>query len=465
MKLGCRYAVILIPILFAASRDARAQFGDWKFDGFPAPSPAISTTGTPGGWYGGDSGYMIPLDANTMFWTFADVYIGAQPVAGARNRSGACTGISVGNSIALVKRDPETKAVTTTHYFRGSPVPDASGVFSQGPYPFFAAPNVSPKDRNKNNGDRLWPHKSFLLGGSLYIFTYLLNTENDHYTIKQTVIVKVVNPFDSPSKWEFGYLYIGKNTGQQVAAYYGAEAFYVESPDPNQNYLYVYGIYCSDYNQFFQKFQVLGLRVPLDKLKAATDGTDLEPVTQVMARKYGTWKPLPVDPEDFYEIGNSRNLGYQSISTRFNRTLNSWQVTFSYDKDVEDGKFGSVDPKSRTVWVAKGAGPFGPWEKPMLAFTFPEAAIPTPTPGIPATPPGQLPPDPATVRGGPPGGIFAGKLYSYFALEVPELESSDDVLAITYATDTTRVDIDRYWNLGVYTIKLVKPVPNPLMRR
>ncbi len=461
---GIGRCLLAATLLATISPPARGQFGDWKFDGFPVPSPALSTEGTPGGWYGGDSGYLIALDQNTMFWTFADVYIGAKPEPGARNRSGACTGISVGNSIALVKRDPTTNRATTTHYFRGSPTPDPSGVFSKGPYPFFAAPKLAPSDRNKANGDRLWPHKAFLQKRSLYIFTYLLNTDNDHYTIKQTVIVKVVNPFDPPSKWEFGYVYLGTNDGRQVPAYFGADAFYVESPDPKQNYLYTYGVYCADFSRFFTRFQVVGLRIPLDRLEAAIDGTDLAPVAEIMARNYGTWKPWPIDPNDFYEIGNSKNFGYQSLSTRFNKTLNSWQSTFAYDKDIEDVKFGRDDVKGRTVWIARGAGPFGPWEQPLPVYTFPEAARVTPTPGRRPLATGQLPPDPATLGNRPAGGIFHGKLYAYFAREAPELESSDDVLAITYATDSTRVDIDRFWNLDVYTVKLVRGLPNPLLR-
>jgi hypothetical protein len=187
-------------------------------------------------------------------------------------------------------------------------------------------------------------------------------------------------------------------------------------------------------------------------------------VTEVMARKYGTWRPLPVDPNDFYEIGNSSNFGYQSISTRFNKTLNAWQATFAYDKEIEAGKLGSKDPKTRSVWVVKGEGPFGPWEKPILAYTFPEASIASPTPGVKPTAPRQFPTDPRTIRNRPPGGIYEGKIFCYIAREVPELESSDDVLDLIYATDTTRPDVDRYWNLDMYTVKIVRGIPNPLMK-
>jgi hypothetical protein len=465
MKNGLSRMMLLAPVLLALTgRFAEAQFGDWKFDGFPVPSPALSTNGMEGGWYGGDSGYSIALDANTMLWTFADVYIGSKPEPGTRNRARACTGISVGNSIALVKRHPVTKVVTTTHYFRGSPDPNANGVFDRGPYPFFSAPKIPARDQNKSNGDRLWPRKAFLLDGSLYVFAFLVNTEKDVYTFKQTVILKVLNPFDPPSKWEIGLIELGRDTGKQAPAYFGAEAFYVESPDPKQNYLYAYGVYCSDYTRFFSKYQILGVRIPLDQLKGATDGTDLAPVAEVMAKKYDTWKPWPVDPNDFYEIGNSSNFGYQSFTTRFNKTLGAWQATYALDKDLEEVKFNLNNPKGRTVWVAKGAGPFGPWEKPMPAYTFAEAAIPSPTPGLKPVPAGQFPPEPERNRAGQRGGAYHGKLFCYLVREVPALEASDDELALTYSTDTTRVDVDRYWNLDVYTTKLVRSVPNPLLR-
>jgi hypothetical protein len=275
----------------------------------------------------------------------------------------------------------------------------------------------------------------------------------------------VLNPLDPPPRWEVGYLELGQNEGKQVPAYFGADAFYVESPDPKQNYLYAYGVYCSDWGRFFNTFQVLGIRIPLDKLKAATDGTDLGPFTEVMAKKYGTWRSWPVVPDDFYEIGSRPNFAPQSFSTRYNRTLGSWQVTFARDQDIEAGKYGSNDPKGRTVFVAKGAGPFGPWEKPVAAFTFPEAALPTPTPGVQPPERGQRPPDPHEIPDRPPGGIFYGKLFSYFALEVPALEANDQTLAISYSTDSTRDDVDRFWNLGVYTVRVAREIPNPLLKK
>ncbi len=394
----------LLVLLVAAVPGASAQI---RYPGylpsFPTPAPAsgVGKGGQPGNWLGGDASFMCPLDAERSYWSFADIAIAAPGVRERRLAANHVIGLSIGNSIAIATcRDGKFVA---QHYYRGTP---------ERPLPYFLDFNNL---ENHPKGTRLWLRKALMIDKHMYIFA--MQTD-DSGGIYNTLILRVANPLDPPPAWRYDYLSLGvfpaPKPGQggkitPAPVNFGNEAFV----DPEGKYLFVYGMHCDHRSayDFFSKFRITALRIPLEAIKAAPAGADLAPVAQSMTRKFGVWKDGLHDPDDYHDVGIP---AFNGFSARRNATLGAWQVVFSHDTAFAEYCSGSRkvdDPLVNSVFVMTGPSPWGPWSRPAAIAQYPE-----------------LDPAREDLKDRPHGTECA----PYFAAEQPAFEAWDGDIAFTY---------------------------------
>ncbi len=360
-----RLVFLAALIISAMGPDVSAQI---RYRGYlprfpnPAPASGVGPGGGPANWLGGDASFSCPLDAERSYWSFADIGIAAQGVRERREAANSTQGISIGNSIAIATcRDGKFVA---QHYYRGS---------AQHPLPFFLDLN---NQANDPTGTRLWLRKAIMIDRQLYIFAM---QTNDTGGIFNTQIIRVLNPLESPQQWRYEYLNLGifpaPRPGQAekitpAPVNFGNEAFL----DPEGKYLFVYGMHCDHRSarDFFTKFKITALRIPLDDLRNAPAGSDLGPICQSMTRQPGVWKNTLHDPNDFHDVGIP---AYNGFSTRYNATLKAWQAVFCHDGILAEYFTGSRkfdDPLVNSVFVMTSASPWGPWTRPVPVSRYPE---------------------------------------------------------------------------------------------
>jgi len=328
---------------------------------FPAPAPAMGVPpeGAPGTWLGGDGSFCCPLDATRSFWTFCDAGIGRP---GAKDREGS---IGIGNTIAIATCKDGRFAVE--HYFKGSP---------DRPSPFFPDPE---NPANREAGTRFWPRKSVLHNGHLYLFAHQVADPGS--VVYNTKLIRVRNPLDPPSRWDYDILALGVNLigkgagGEEILPHpapihFGNEAFL----DVAGNYLYTYGVIVSQKSpeDYFATFQATALRIPLDRLEAAPGFADLGRFSEFLSKEPGVWKPGLYEPGDYHKVDIPAVLAF---SVRYNETLKAWQVVFAYDRAIAQNLWRQLrpdDPKPRSAYIMTGPGPYGPWGEPRLLARFPE---------------------------------------------------------------------------------------------
>ncbi len=368
------------------------------FPNFPAPAPAtgVEPNPGPGTWLGGDGPFSCPLDATRSFWSFCDAGVGA---AEATNRQGV---IGLGNTIAIATcKDGK---FTAQHYFRGSPAR---------PRPFFPDPE---NFDGRQDGLRFWLRKAFPYNNRLYIFAHQVCDPGD--IVYNTKIIRVLNPFDPPTRWDYQILALGvmpvpkPNQPDPPGApiQFGNEAFV----SLIEKYVYTYGVTLNHKTpeDYFGTFQVTALRISLDELDAAPPGADLSRFSQYMTARYGEWKPGLFDPDDYYKVGIPAVIGY---TTRYNETLRLWQTVFCHDRAVAQNIWGQLqpgDPKANSAYVMTSSSPYGPWSQPVAVAKFPEM-------------------DPA--RANHPDRPFNPDNMVYAVGEQPAFEAWDGVIVVSYA--------------------------------
>ena len=396
--------IVAALILVAAGPIAPAQFTYPGYvPSFPNPGQAsgVGPEGGPANWLGGDASFMCPLDAERSYWSFADIGIAAPGVTDRRHSANHLQGLSIGNSIAIATcRDGQ---FSVQHYYRGS---------AEHPLPFFLDLNNLANDPK---GTRLWLRKAIVIDRRLYIFAM---QTNDTGGIFNTQIIRVLNPLDAPPRWRYEYLNLGifpaprpHQAGKLTPApvNFGNEAFL----DPEGKYLFVYGMHCDHRSphDFFTKFRITALRIPLEILKGAPAGSDLGPSAESMTKQFGVWKNGLHDPNDYHDVGIP---AFNGFSTRYNATLKAWQAVFCHDGIIAEYFSGSRkfdDPLVNSVFAMTGPSPWGPWTKPVPVARYPE-----------------MDPEHDNLDDRPHGADCLG----YFAAEQPAFETWDGDIAFSY---------------------------------
>ena len=331
---------------------------------FPLPAPAmgVGPNGAPATWMGGDASWSTPLDQTRSIWTFCDPGIAPPGTISRKDPQRPIKGVA--NTVAIAScKDGKFSA---THYYRGNP---------EHPLPFFEDPN---NPTNDDAGSRLWLCKNFLYRKKLFVFAHQIMQPGPAYN---TFLIRVDNPFDSPLSWNFEYLSLGvlpppkagaKPRSRSAPFTFGNEAHV----DEREGYLYTYGFVADNNSEnaydYFHKFQVTALRIPLEKLLTAPAWYDLALDSQYMSARFGEWKPGLFEDADCYRVGIPSIF---SFSVRYNETLRAWQTVFLYDGAIADfhGKaLSGDDPKVNSVFIMTGKTRYGPWSPPVLLARLPE---------------------------------------------------------------------------------------------
>lgn len=436
-----------------------APFGHAQFAGVtpqfpygpvqPAPLGPIRQ-GSVATWLGADNGSMaIFPDRKATFWVFGDTFIGP---AGATDRSFPHP--KVVNTIALGWPDPKAPAGTNpfplAYYYRGNFGWNATTV-TNNPSPFFVDPdaysddpNITPHfppdpgtpfrpNRNAANPtgaitaaplspaqvSRFWTGKALFHHHKLYVFMSRFDFDGKPLGSSVARVGNAVTAAGGPTDprgWQVDFIKLStvNPADPKFAPLIGCEAFVLNDQD-----MIAYGNIASKPGGL-----AFLVRIPLDALEGATNGSDISGLIQYRAAGPGTggWATstapgLPFGRGDRTYDPNIPGGG--GFTVRFVSSTGLWRnvcVDFANDPGY--------------VSVQYGPSPFGPFAGRQRVFKFPELDK------------GNTPFDLNRFSNGYSTGIYSPWLDKestskcYMAFETPAFSADpDNLIAFTYCVD------------------------------